>query len=145
MRPPHVESKAEKGGALAIGEWLADAAQRVGVLHQVLIEHVLALLAREGLAHAQLWPGVAGAGGDDANGVAVGAQHRAFVLGNQGHHRRGSTDTNRSNQFGLPKTVKPVAQAMTGRKATTANQSLVTVGCGLKHVQINEQHRKGGG
>ena len=43
----------------------------------------------------------------------------------------------RVRYIGLPRTAKPVAQAMTGRKATTANQSLVTEGCGLKHVQIN--------
>ena len=49
---PHIESKAEKGGTLAVGERLGDAAQRIGVLYQVLVEHVLALLAREGLAHA---------------------------------------------------------------------------------------------
>jgi hypothetical protein len=54
--PPHVEGKAQECGALAIGQLLTDAAQRVRMPGQVLVQHGLALLAREGLPHAQLGP-----------------------------------------------------------------------------------------
>jgi hypothetical protein len=60
-----------------------------------------ALLAREGLPHAQLGPGVAGARRHDADGVAVRAVHGALMRGHERHHGRCGCRPDGGDQFCL--------------------------------------------